>query len=265
MKKKMFHLIIVFFVAGLYGSTAFAFDPLGPPTAGFTGVGQTSVALEYSWSKMDLDMDGIPNLDLLSDTIENFEFNKIYTNLGLGSSDGSELFLRLGVADADPDKSDNSDNVAGYLGKSDQSFLLGGGVKFTLYKREIVKWGLLAQMSWANYDFDDRSYSIAGHNVALSTDIEIFEVQFAVGPAVNVRDNIAIYGGPFLHFLNGKAEQNGTIDGTSSEIDTDLKQDAILGAYVGIKLDITSHSDFNVEFQTTDAGYAVGGKMRYRF
>jgi hypothetical protein len=265
MKKRMFHLTVVFLVAGFCGSAALAFDPMGPPTAQLKGLGRTRVAVEYSWSSMDIDSDGVDSLDQLADTIEDFEFKKVYANFALGTSEESEVFLRVGVAEADVHASDNSDNFAGYIGKSDQSFLLGAGARATLYKKEKIKWGFLAQMSWADFDFDDSSYTLNGHAATLSTDVEIFEVQVAVGPTVEVHENISIYGGPFLHFVAGDADLSGTVDGASQDVDTDLEQDSILGGYIGVQLDITENTGFNVEFQATDSGYAVGASLGYKF
>lgn len=265
MKTKIFYSTVVFIVAGLCGSAAFAFDPMGPPTPGVRGLGRASVGMEYSWSDMDIEADGMPELDLSSDTIENVELKKISVNLGLGTSDDSEVFLRIGIADADPDKSDNSDNFAGHAGKSDECFLLGGGAKFTLYKQEKITWGLLTQMSWADFDFDEKSYSIAGHSVTLSTDMEIFEVQIAVGPTVEVHESVAVYGGPFLHFVTGDADLKGTVDGAGERVNADLEQESILGGYVGVELDVTKNADFNIELQGTEAGYAIGASLSYKF
>jgi Outer membrane protein beta-barrel domain len=265
MKAKLFCLTIALAVTGLCDSAAFAFDPMGPPTAGQKGLGRAGIGMEYVWSQMDVEAEGISSLDTLTDTVQKFEVSKTYANIGLGMSDNSEIFLRVGVGDADPDRSDNTDNIGGYIGKSDQSFLLGGGAKFTLCKQENIKWGLLTQMSWADLDFDESSFSINGHSATLSTDADFYEYQIAVGPTVKLSDALSVYGGPFLHFIRGELKLHGTIDGSSSKITSDLEQEAILGGYVGLQLALGRNMDVSAEFQTTEAGYALGGSLRYKF
>jgi hypothetical protein len=265
MKKRMFYLTIVFLVAGFCGSAALAFDPIGPPTAQLKGVDRKRVAVEYSWSNMDIGSDNVDSLDQPADTIEGFEFRKAYANFAIGASEESEVFLRVGMAEADVDRNDNADNFAGNIGKSDQSLLLGGGGRATLFKKDKIELGILAQMSYAEFDFGDSSYTLNGHAATLSTDIEIFEVQVAFGPTVEVHKNISIYGGPFLHFVAGDADLSGTIDGASRDVDTDLEQDSILGGYIGAQLDITENTGFNIEIQATDAGYAVAASLGYKY
>jgi len=265
MKAKIFHLTIAFVVAGLCGPAALAFDPMGPATAGQRGLGRAGIGVEHSWSKMDFEAEGISSLDILTDTIENNEIKKTYVNLGLGTSDNSEVFLRLGVGETDPDRGDNTDNIGGYIGKSDESFLVGGGAKFTLCKKENVQWGLLAQMSWTNLDFDQKSYTINGHSATLSTDADFFEVQIAAGPTVELCDALSVYGGPFLHFVGGEFEIDGTIDGSASEITSDLEQESILGGYVGLQLDVGKNVDLTAELQGTEAGFAVAASLNYRY
>jgi hypothetical protein len=265
MKTKLFYLAIAFVVSGLCGSAAFAFDPMGPPTAGQRGLGRAGIGVEYVWSNMDVEAEGISSLDILTDTIKHFKAGKTYANLGLGASDGSEIFLRLGVGEADPDRGDNTDNIGGYLGKSDECFLLGGGAKFTLCKNENISWGLLTQMSWTKFDFDEESNTINGHSTTLTTDADFYEFQIAVGPTVALNNALSVYGGPFLHFITGELKLDGTIDGSDSKITSDLEQESILGGYVGLQLDFNPHTAMSAEFQATEAGYAIGGSLRYRY
>ncbi len=265
MKTKFFGLMVAFAVFGLGDSAALAFDPMGPPTAGQRGLGRAGIGVEYVWSEMDVEAEGITSLDMLTDTIENFKVGKTYVNLGLGTSDGSEVFLRVGIGEADPDRGKNSENIGGYLGKSDESFLLGGGAKFTLHRNENISWGLLTQMSWTEYDFDQRISTINGHSATLSTDAEFFEVQIAVGPTVDLSDALSVYGGPFLHFIGGELELDGTIDGSDSKVTSDLEQESILGGYIGLQLNLSQHTAMSAELQGTGAGYALGASLRYRY
>ena len=243
----------------------FALDFMGPTTSRLKASGQSSAAIEYFWSNMEIEADGIPELGLVSDTIEDVKFNKVSANLALGMGRGSEIFFRFGVADADPDRRDNRDNIAGYIGGSDEDLLLGGGVKWTLYERTNFGWGLLVQTSWTDYDFDEKSYLVNGYDVTLSTDVEVFETQIATGPTVALREDVIVYGGPFLHFIRGDAELKGTIDGIPYEGSPDLEEESLLGAYIGIQIELRKNAYFSAEFQTTDDSYGAGCHLVWRF
>jgi len=247
------------------GTQVFAFDYMGPPTSKLKDAGKFSVAGEYFWGSMDVDADRIPELGLISDTIKNVEFDKISTNFALGMGRGSEIFLRLGVAEIEPDKGDNLDNVAGYVGSSDESFLIGGGAKWTLYQEASFGWGLLAQASWADFDFDGQAYSIGGYDVSFSTDVEIVEVQIATGPTLDLNESITFFGGPFLHFINGDADLKGTIDGLSSSVSTDIEQESLLGGYIGAELKLGENAVISYEVQATSGNYGMGGQLMWKF
>lgn len=261
----MKRLIIVTIGTMLMCTQVLAFDLMGPTTSRLKDSGDSSVAVEYFWSSMEIDADGIPELGLLSDTIKDVEIDKLSANFALGMGRGSEIFLRLGVADADPDEGDNQENVAGYIGSSDENFFIGGGAKWTLYDDGNFGWGLLTQMSWADYDFGQRSYSINGYNVNFSTDVEIYEFQIATGPTYTITDNITIYGGPFLYFLSGDADLEGTIDGSPGTVSTDLEEESLLGGYIGAGLELGPKAVISFEAQTTSGSYGMGGQLVWKF
>lgn len=258
-------IVVVTIGLMLLSTQALAFDLIGPPKSGFTGAGQSGVGIEYAWSKLDIEADSIPELDLLSATIKDVQIDKISTNLGLGMGEGSELFFRLGVAKAEPDKGDNVNNVAGYIGDSDECFLLGGGAKFTVIKGEYIDWGLIIQTAWTKFEFDEKSYSIAGYNVVFDTDADIFETQLAAGATWKATENIALYGGPFFHWIRGDAELKGTIDGVASRVITDLEEDSVFGGFAGTQISIEKNTTFNIEFQVTEAGNGFGISLGHRF
>jgi hypothetical protein len=264
-EKNMKRLIIVMAGAILMSSPVLAFDFMGPATSRLKDAGKFSAGVEYFWGRMDVDADGIPELGLMSDTIKDIEFDKITANFALGMGRGSEIFLRLGVAEVEPDKGDNRDNIAGYIGSSDESFLIGGGAKWTLYEEASFGWGLITQASWADFDFDRQTYSIDGYNVTFSTDVEIVEVQIATGPTLNLNKDLMVYGGPFLHFLNGDADLKGSINGLSGSVSTDLDQESLLGGYVGADLALGQNANIAFEVQATSGNYGMGGQFVWKF
>ncbi|MHC4203951.1 MAG: hypothetical protein ACYSTT_04825 [Planctomycetota bacterium] len=262
----MKRLVIVMIGAMLVSTPVLAFDLIGPTTSRLKQSGKSSVGVEYFWSSMEIDADGISDLDLTSDTIEDFEIDKITVNLALGMGRGSEIFFRFGVAEADPDNDNDWGGIPGNMGSSDEALVLGGGAKWTLYDdNQNFRWGLVTQMSWADYDFDGRSYSVNGHNVALSPEFEIFEIQIVTGPEYNLTEEITIFGGPFLYFLTGDADFEGLIDGSSAKVSADLEQESILGGYIGAGVALGQKMDLAFEVQATSGSYGVGGQFIWKF
>ena len=261
----MKRLIIVTIGIMLMSTQVLAFDLMGPTTSRLKDAGKTSIGVEYFWSNMEIDADGISALDLTSDTINDFEIDKITANLALGMGRGSEIFFRFGVADVAPDNNDDWGGIPGHMGSSDEVLVLGGGAKWTLYDDGNFGWGILTQVSWADYDFDGKSYSVGVYDVTLSPEFEIFEVQIATGPTFNLNESITIFGGPFLYFLNGNADFDITFDDSSEIFTADLEQEAILGGYIGAGLELGSKANLCFEVQATSGSYGMGGQFVWKF
>ena len=249
----------------LISTQVLAFDLMGPTTSRLKDSGKTSIGVEYFWSEMEIDADGILDLDLTSDTIGDFGTDKITANLALGMGRGAEIFFRFGVSDAGPDNNSDWGGIPGNMGDSDEIFTIGGGAKWTLYDGDGFAWGLLAQVGWSEYDFDGRSYSVGAHAVTLSPEFEMTEVQIATGPTFELNENITIFGGPFLYFLNGEAYFKGIIDGSPARITADLDQESILGGYIGAELELGEKASLAFEVQTTSGSYGMGGQFVWKF
>ena len=261
----MKRLIIVTIGVMLMSTQVLAFDLMGPTTSRLKDSGKTSIGVEYVWSSMEIDADGISALDLTSDTMDDFEIDKVTANLALGMGRGSEIFFRFGVAEAAPGSTHDWGGIPGNIGSSDEAFVLGGGAKWTLYDDGNFGWGLLTQVNWAEYDFDGKSYSVGAHSVSLSTEFEIVEVQIATGPTFQINNNITIFGGPFLYFLNGDADFDGTIDGSPAKVSADLEQESILGGYIGAGLELGQKASLSFEVQATSGSYGMGGQLIWKF
>ena len=265
MRTNVYLLCIALMILTLHSSPTFALDPMGPPAAGLKQ-GQFSAGAEYSYSVTDVEANNveltlggvsIPGV-LGSDTIENITSNKFYANVGFGLMDNWEVFLRLGAANLCPDEHDNADNVGGYIGDSDYGFAFGGGTKLTLWQTEDgrLKLGGLAQISWADLDFDRQSYP-AMATVITSTEVDLLEIQAAVGASFSPIDGVWIYGGPFFHFISGEVDLDYTFGGVPGEISADLVQDSMFGGYVGGQIDIGENLSLQAEYQFTGAAWSV--------
>lgn len=249
---------------GLLCPGAWAMDAFGPATD-LTAAGQASVDAEYSLTRLHLDAEDIDAVDVTDDTLKDFDVDRAGVRLALGMGSRSEIFVRFGVAEADPDREENRDNLMGYVGQSDQSPSVGGGARWTLYADELLRWDLLAQVSWANFDFDGRSFEIEGHDVTLSSEIELIETQIATGPTLQLTKDIAVYGGPFVLLVDGEAEFDGTVDALSAHLETDIEQDKMLGAYLGVQIGFAQRARARVEYQTLGGSHALAVGVGVRF
>jgi hypothetical protein len=249
----------------LISTQALAFDYMGQTMSRLKDAGKSSAGIEYFWSNMEIDADSLSSLGLTSDTIDDFEISKTTGNLALGMGRGSEIFFRFGVTRADSDDDENWGGIPDKIGTSDEVLVLGGGAKWTLYEEEYFGWGILAQMSWSKYDFDGKSYSVGAHSVTLSPEFDIYEVQIATGPTVHINKDLTVFGGPFLYFLNGDADFDGTIDGSAAAISADLDEESLLGGYIGAELELGENSAISYEVQATSGSYGMGGQFVWKF
>ncbi len=245
---------VVIMLVVLCAANTVAFDLMGPPTAQLKQ-GQFSVGAEYLWSETDVDVDNIVvgGISLGSVTLDNFESNKVYGNLGYGITDDWEAFLRLGAV--------NSED-------SDFEFAIGGGTKINLSESEDgkVKWGVLAQLSWVSLDLDDESGLIGATPWSLtSQELDILEIQIAFGPEYKIKENVSIYGGPFLHFIEGDYDATATVSGTPFGISADIEEDSIFGGYIGANIALFDKTSLNIEYQFTGGGQALALVMRWKF
>ncbi len=229
---------------------ALGFDPMGPPKA-MLSQGQPGWRIEYLYSTMNVEAGGA--FGVPAATIKDVKMNKIYANVGYGLNDRWEVFARLGVTNTDIDQGANANplNLGSFMGNSDFDLSIGAGTRVTFFESDDVSLGLLAQISFAEID------SFDGNNAPpnFSTRLRITEIQIALGPTWNCAEGLSIYGGPFLHLIDGNAEM--AAGGFQASIG--IEQDAIFGGYIGagIRLFESPNITCNIEFQGTGAGYAA--------
>lgn len=257
--KGLFSFIIVLSIADL----AYPFDPVGVP-GGWLAEGQGKIALEYSHSKLDIHADSSTELGYAAAYIRDIDIDQYTSNFGMGLTRDIEIFIRTGIIQADPDNSNNDDNVGGDIGKSKDSFSFGGGLKFNIYRGDKFSWGLTAQTSWLNIDFGGRYFKGAGTET--KTKIKVFNTQIATGPAYKLNDSLTIYGGPFFHFITGDVEMKDTVGGTTTTYeDSILEQDSIIGGFVGGQWEFYKQTLLNIECLFADSGYGIAGGIIWKF
>jgi hypothetical protein len=228
--------LVVLVVVGLCSTVALALDPMGPPTAGLKQ-GQFEGSLEYSYSNMDLMVEGYK--------LRNVNVNKGYANLGYGIADNWEAFIRLGGAEAD-----FKDDGMKYNG--DIGFAYGFGTKATLYQQSPeLKWGGLFQMSWADLS------GTAKYPDKEGIDLQAREIQIGVGPTWTPSKGFSIYGGPFVHILHADWNDTGSVDMTEANS---------FGGWIGAQVEVMENLPVCVEWQhTSGEAYALGVSAVCRF
>jgi hypothetical protein len=261
MEKKVLLLGVV--VVGVLCSAAFALAPMGPPIATLKQ-GQWSAAGEYGYSKMDLQADvkwsasgpGLAESGKESTTVKDFKSSMFFANLGYGVSDNWEAFLRLGAADVKMQ--------GGFDGG--YGFAWGFGTKVTFLKQDSITWGGLFQMTWFNPGDDKMTDDVNDVLVSGNAEVNWWEMQIAVGPSWQT-GGLCIYGGPFLHFLNGDYDEKLTGTGSISKATANIEQDSEFGGYVGAQCDLGNwiqNASWNADLQFTGDAWAFATGVIWR-
>lgn len=280
MEKKIGPFIISLIVVCLSSSVVVALPPMGPPKA-LLGQDQWSVGLEYARQSIDLEAFGevtdiqvAPLFVTVEDgehKIQDLESNVVLCQVGYGLGDDWDVFLRLGAADAEDDieriyPDGATDLYQGFDGSF--GFAWGLGTRATFWQDGDVSWGGLVQMTWLTPD--DSDISLYGDtDFSGNAEIDFWEVQIAVGPTVHVDDSFRIYGGPFLHFVDGDLDLSGqTVDMGSQirvEASGDIDEESQFGGYAGAHWDMNENTSCFIEGQLTDDAWAIGVGVARRF
>jgi len=135
-------------------------------------------------------------------------------------------------------------------------FAYGFGTKLTISEQDAITWGGLFQMTWI--EGDD---SVSGIDI----DVDAYEMQIAFGPTYEV-DSMRIYGGPFLHLVDGDGKASGVVPGWGAISGSfDVEQESEFGGYVGAQFDVAENSCVNVEAQFTGDAWAITAGIGFGF
>jgi len=278
-KMKIALIIAAFMIVAVSNSAVLALAPMGPPRAQL-GQDRWDLGIEYTRSTMDLeavgtvqDIQGPITISREGEhEIGDLESNIITARVGYGINENWDAFVRLGIADADGDidrifpDGAASDEYKGFDGGFGLAW--GIGTKATFWEDEELSWGGLLQITWL--EPDDSSITLAGDPVfSGDAELDIWEVQIAAGPTWRAFDNLCIYGGPFLHFVNGDLDLSGsTVDmGTPISVDAsgDIEEESQFGGYVGAQFDLDQDTFCFIEGQFTGDAWGIGLGASRRF
>jgi hypothetical protein len=275
---KVLLAVFAFAVVCSIAPTAWALDQMGPPVAGLEQ-GQFKVGVDFSYGEMDLEADDGEWVEFLdgfffdageatSFTLKDFEATKTFANFGYGFADNVEGFFRVGGTRGEFDDSVWEDSEEF---ESGSNLVVGGGIKATFFEQDGLKLGAIIQASYAEYQGElDASHWAAPDFVEL----DLTEVQLALGASYTWADRFSIYGGPFFHFVSGDLYDNVTelfVDAfgvpgiLNSEYTWEVDEDSSFGGYIGAQLEIGEGCAVNVEYQKTGAADAFGASILWKF
>jgi hypothetical protein len=274
MEKKIALFAAALLIMALSNSAVLALVPMGPPKAQL-GQDRWDIGIEYTHQSLDLEATGDvtetdiplePYTDRVKLKINDLKSDIVMARAGYGINDSWDAFVRLGLANAKDDIEQTypdaapTDTFKGYDGSFGLAW--GLGTKATFWQDEQLSWGGLLQITWL--DPGDGSVKLSGDPVfSGKADINnMWEVQIAAGPTWRLENNLRIYGGPFLHFVNGDLDVSGRTVAMSTEILTkysaDIKEKSEFGGYAGAQLDVDQNTSCIVEFQLTSDAWGIG-------
>lgn len=262
MKTKMLPLAIVFVVANLCVSMAFAIAPVGPPTAGLE-TGQWSVGFDYGHSEIDFDIDmstdfavDLAALGLNKLKGKDFKSDAYLVKFNYGISDDWELYGFLGAADG-------SGKVEEYSADGGSNFSGGFGTKWTFLKEEQVSWGVVYQMSWSSVDASD-SFDLTGIDgfgvETVDAEIDSYDIFLALGPTYEM-GNWRVYGGAGLYYFSADIDIE-FADVTVLEGDVD---ETMFVGYVGAEVDLDDSTSLYFDYMLADDAWAIGTGVTWKF
>ncbi|MCK4818586.1 hypothetical protein KA005_22640, partial [bacterium] len=219
MEKKIVLFVFTLMIVSVSNPVVLALSPMGPPKA-LLGQDRWEVGIEYGHQTMDLEAIGTiqdiqPGLTVSRKgrhNIDDLKSNIVMGRAGYGINDNWDAFVRLGVTDAQSDierifpDGATPDEYDGFDGSFGLAW--GFGTRATFWQDDEVCWGGLFQVTWL--EPGDSSIGMSDDPVfSGDAEIDIWEVQIAVGPTLRVDEDFRIYGGPFLHFVNGDLDLSG--------------------------------------------------------
>ncbi|MHC4437883.1 MAG: hypothetical protein ACYS3S_11025 [Planctomycetota bacterium] len=283
MEKKIGLFIICLIVVCLSSSVVVALPPMGPPRA-LLGQDVWEIGVDYGYQSTDLEVvSKLTETNITADpplsvtrkgklNISDLKSHIILGRVGYGISDNWDGFVHVGAADADGDLertySDGTspDKYGGFDGGF--GFAWGVGTRATFWQDGDVSWGGLVQVTWS--EPDDSDISLKGDPTFSGTaELDIWEVQVAIGPTFQLSEGFRAYCGPFLHFVNGDFD----ISAQYSDLGTDfllegsgdVEEESQLGGYAGAHFDVDQNTSCFIEGQLTGDAWAIGVGVARRF
>ena len=279
-----FQIPMTISLISVYAASSMAVAPIGPPRAQL-GEGEKGIGISFSHQSMDLSADGdytetqtAPGVTRfaadLDSKIQDLVSNPVFASLHYGINQDWDVFVRIGVANAEDDieiEGNNSVPATRFMQAGDEvslssghEFAWGVGSRATFYEDDNISWGGSFQMTWLNpkSSSDTVTESFAGSTANIDLDLEYWEIVLAGGPTINFGD-YWIYGGPFLHFVRGDLDIDGTWTNTGLPNHPlsgsfDVEEESYIGGQIGAQWNAREDLCFNAEAVFTADAWGLG-------
>ncbi len=282
MKKQGFAFIVL---SGLFllslgqlpgSSAAFGLTMMGPPRS-LLKEGQSAISLEYGFSEMDLETFGLQTQDGLPDytkyKIENLKSSMISGRLDTNIFENWDLFVRIGTTNGTGELKEEHSSAGGHEFNDfdgNFGFSWGVGTRTTFYKDDNISWGGTFQVNWTNPGKSDISDS-TDSSFSGTAQIKYWEFQIGIGPTLEY-ESVRIYGGPFLHFIKGDLDIDGTtLDPAppflpiSVDASQDIREKSQMGGFLGAQWNLGNNNSLITEGQLTNDGWGIGISATWKF
>jgi hypothetical protein len=257
------------------GSTAWGGAPMGPPMA-LLGEGQWGLDFEYGSEEIDLRACGTltevsPGFVDTADElfhVKDLESNMFFGSLAYGVCDNWDVYLRLGVADAQDDIHTGPGEVPLNF-DGDYGFAWGVGSRATFCRWGAWSFGGILQVTW--FDPDDTSYagSTATETWSGDTEMDYWQTQAGLA-AIYHMDVWSFWAGPFLQFVDGDLDINESFtilpsgpSGTATA-SMDLKQESEFGVHFGANYEMSRQWNLWAEGQWSDDSWLFGAGVIFK-
>jgi len=263
MSRKSMSLAVVFVTIVLFSTSSLALDFMGPPASSLKKK-QFGAGLEYTFGDMDLSWNngrkyfaggGAGYLSSVKFNTD-WEMRKIAAYFEYGVMEKWEVFMRVGCVVVDGQGNMPWGAEGDLNGNHGRTY--GFGTRVTVWEPSPkIKWGGMFQVNWNN-NLDGQMHTVInGVSTPMKLDYGFTEYQFAFGPLYEIKKNFHIYGGPFLHFVNGSVRSKGNFNegaATVKKYSWDIDERSTMGGYVGMQVDVIEDKmPFFVEYQHTDS------------
>ncbi len=245
-------------------SSAWAAVPMGPAMP-ILEKGQWAVGVEYAYGDADLTskgttVDTIPgeDPDAYGDklTLSGMKTNMVFGRIEYALCKDWDVFVRLGVADADAGVSGRDADLDGGFG-----FSGGLGTRATLYRSGPWQIDGLAQVTWVNPDDGRYKAGTADDYYVGTAKLDYLHSQFALA-AVYRAKTWGLWAGPFFQMIDGDLDLDVRYavgdDTGRSEFSGDIEEKSCFGVSLGADCELTDNLVGWLEGQITGDSWMIG-------
>jgi hypothetical protein len=275
------YLIAIVMIVGSVWAPALALEPFGPPAAGLNEA-QWGVGLDFSHSRTALKLTngkstvtGSTSSAIEGWTIKNYTADVATVYIGCGLSNQIEGFARIGYMTTENSTGTFTLNdvngipygsPAKYGGHTGYAFGVGG--KATVWEQDDLKLGGIVQFNWEKPNGSAKINHLGLGTGYYSMDLVVMSLQIAAGPTYKIRDDISIYGGPFLQYISGNIKLLGPFPGNTSlqgKHTANIEQQNYFGGFIGFQIELSKDNPLNIEYQHTATDNALAMNMVWKY